>query len=331
MANPGVDATSSQVPESPLFDIKQVPGKGKGLVARIDIPTGTRIFREKPLLIARNMSPHMLQKDLEPKIKALAKDQQRQFLCLHNNFPGQYAFAGIVKTNALPCGSGAMVGAVYPTICLVNHSCMPNSHTNWNEDAGHETIHATRFIKAGEEITIAYDKGGTSDTRRASLKQSFGFDCDCPVCSLGIPELQASDTRRLQIQALDDAIGDPFRMRSSPAASLADCHSLLGVLDEEYGTGRAVLARLYYDAFQICIAHSDQARATVFAERAYKSRVVCEGEGSPLTQKMKRMMENPAGHPNFGGYSKNWKTSKSQVPKSLDAVDFEKWLWRQGR
>lgn len=154
------------------------------------------------------------------------------------------------------------------------------------------------------------------------------------MCSLPTVELRASDTRRLQIEALDAAIGDPFRMDADPAASLADCHSLLRLLDEEYEkTGRAVpqLARLYYDAFQICVAHSDQARATVLAEHAYKARIVCEGEDSPPTQKMKRMMENPASHPSFGALSRKWKTSRSHVPKNLDAVEFEKWLWRQGK
>lgn len=180
MVTLGVDTTSNAVPASPLFDIKEVAGKGKGLIVRIDIPMGTRILCEKPLLTARNMRSDMLQQDLVPKIKALTKDQQRQFLSLHNNFPGQYAFAGIVKTNALPCGSGAVVGGIYPTICLINHSCVPNSCNNWNEDTGHETIHATRFIKIGDEITISYDKGGSSDIRRAALKQVFGFDLQLP-------------------------------------------------------------------------------------------------------------------------------------------------------
>ncbi len=120
-------------------------------------------------------------------------------------------------------------------------------------------------------------------------------------------------------------------MINRPDDCLADCHSLLQVLEEEYHSGAgASIARLYYDAFQICITHGDQARASVFAGRGYKSRVICEGEDSPETRKVKNLMENPAGHINFG-VSTRWKTAKGLVPKGLDAGGFKRWLWRKGR
>lgn len=104
-----------------------------------------------------------------------------------------------------------------------------------------------------------------------------------------------------------------------PDDCLADCHSLLQVLEEEFhGGAGASIARLYYDAFQISITHSDQARAGVFARRGYKSRVICEGEDSPETQKVKKLMEYPANHRNFGASTK-WKTVKGLVPKGLDS------------
>jgi len=116
-----------------------------------------------------------------------------------------------------------------------------------------------------------------------------------------------------------------------PDDCLADCHSLLHVLEEEYGGGAgALMARLYYDAFQISITCGHWARASVFARRGYESRVVCEGEDSSETQKVKKLMENPAGHGNFGA-SRRWKTAKGLVPKGLDRNGFEMWLWRQGR
>jgi len=118
---------------------------------------------------------------------------------------------------------------------------------------------------------------------------------------------------------------------NKPDNSLADCHSLLQVLEEEYhGGAGALVARLYYDAFQISITHGDQARASVFAQRGHKSRVMCEGEDSPETRKMKNLMKNPTGHRN-SGVSTRWKMTKGLVPKGLDPVGFERWLWRQGR
>jgi len=157
------------------------------------------------------------------KLKAMPKMSQRQFLALHNNFPGRHPFSGIARTNALPCGSGAVVGGVYPTICLINHSCVPNAHNNWNGAEEHETIHAIRFIEKGAEITISYDRGGPSSARRAFLKESFGFTCTCSGCAIPASLLEASDSQRIRIQELDAAIGDPFRMMNSPQEGLQDC------------------------------------------------------------------------------------------------------------
>ena len=116
-----------------------------------------------------------------------------------------------------------------------------------------------------------------------------------------------------------------------PDDCLADCYSLLQVLEKEYhGGAGALIAKLYYDAFQISIVHADQARASVFAGRGYRSRVICEGEDSPDTRKVKDLMENPTRHMSFAA-STRWKTAKGSMPKGLDTVGFEKWLWRQGK
>lgn len=317
--------------EIPLFEIKDIPGKGKGLVARFNISRGTRILCEEPLLIIQPKPREELELLLATKLKVLSRASQRQFLSLHNNFPGKYPFSGIVKTNALPCGSGSLVGGIYPTACLINHSCIPNSHNSWNKNKEHETIYAIRPIKSGEEITISYDHGGPSSVRQRFLKESFGFTCTCSGCTLTPSSLQASDSRRTQIQSLDEAIGDPFRMMSHPHGSLQDCCSLLRVLEQEFdGYAGALVARLYYDAFQICIANKDQARASVFAERAYKARVICEGEDSPDTRRMKSLAFKPAVHSSFGVYSNQWQTSRESIPKGLDTVHFNRWLFRQG-
>lgn len=315
--------------ENPLFEVKEIPEKGKGLVARSDIAEGTRILCEKRLFTVRSRALEEVQRDIAAKIQALSREEQRQFFSLHNNFLGRFALAGIVKTNALPCGPDSPVGGVYLTACRINHSCLPNCHHNWNPDARHETIHAIRPIAAGEEITISYENGRPSAARRAFLSVSFGFDCECTKCSVDKPEREAGDARRILIERLDEAIGDPSRMMSRPVESLRDCHKLIQVLGEEFeGYAGALNARVYYDAFQVCIAHGDQARASVMAERAYKFRVACEGEDSPETKKVKGLSIKPADHASFGSYSMNWRSKKTMVPKGLDAAQFNRWLFK---
>ncbi|OKP09612.1 hypothetical protein PENSUB_5001, partial [Penicillium subrubescens] len=80
------------------------------------------------------------------QLKAMSRESLRQFLSLPNNFPGKCPFTGIVKVNALPCGSGSYVGGVYPTVSRINHSCILNAHNSWNSSKEQETIHAIRPI-----------------------------------------------------------------------------------------------------------------------------------------------------------------------------------------
>lgn len=278
------------------------------------------------------MAPNMRDRDemeifLALKLKVLSKAEVRQFLSLHNNYKGKNPFSGIMRTNALPCGSGTPVGGIYPTICLINHSCLPNAHSSWNDEEKHETIHATRPIKAGEEITISYEPGKKFADRQAFLKKEFGFECNCSQCSLPRHQRVASDARRLQMLHLDDVIVK--HVQTKPIESLRHCRRLLQVLEEEYGGGAAVLSAMaYYDALQICIAHGDRARASVFAERAYQSRLVCEGEDSSTTQEMKSLMLEPEKHVAYRLYSTKWKSAKDTVPKGLGAAEFETWLFK---
>ena len=312
-----------------LYEIMTIPGRGKGLVAKVDIPKGTRIICEKPLFTLRSSTLPSIHRLVAEKLKLLPKNKQREFLSLHNNFPGQYAFAGIFKTNALPCGPDSPVGGIYTTACLINHSCIPNAHNNWNEGSQHETIHAIKDILVGEEILISYVVDELSQARQRKLRESFGFQCSCELCSQPPHAIQASDQRRADIQRLDEKIGDPVAMMSSPQRSLAGCHDLLQILDEEFrGAAIALLPRLYYDAFQVSIAHGDQALASAFAERSYMSRVECEGEDSPATQWVKTLMQDPTKHSTFNAYSTRWRSTKTARPRNLDADRFDKWLWK---
>ncbi|KAG6002088.1 hypothetical protein E4U43_001178, partial [Claviceps pusilla] len=336
----GSSNNSNSSQNVPLYDIKDVPGKGRGLIARCDILKGTLVLVEKPLVIVPPIpSPafipaveEALKWNIADQLRQLSKEQVRQFLSLHNNHRGQelHPFLGIAQTNALPCGPDSSTGALYATACLINHSCRPNCGHSWNSEVKHETIYAIRDIAAGEEITIGYLESGSQAERAKSLKASFGFDCACELCRLPAAELRASDDRRAKMKQLDRAIGTPPRMAFQPRECLHDCHSLLQLLDAEYpGSATALHARAYHDAFQICIAHGDQARARIFAERSYEMNVLCGGEDSPETKNAKYLALRPADHPAFAMCSKNWMTSRNMVKKGVSAERFERWLWRE--
>jgi hypothetical protein len=161
---------------------------------------------------------------------------------------------------------------------------------------------------------------------RSNLKKSFGFDCTCELCSLSESARAASDDRQREIKRLDDLLGDGSRLFSHPDRCLEDVHTLLTLLEAENITDARV-PRAYYDAFQIAIAHGDQARARVFAQRAYEGRLCCEGDDSSLTARMKSLVARPAEHRLFGTSSR-WRLSENMIPKTLEGEKFEAWLWR---
>jgi hypothetical protein len=170
---------------------------------------------------------------------------------------------------------------------------------------------------------------GSTESRQARLKSAFGFDCKCKLCSSFLTKIRASDLRRRRIEVFDGLIGDKARVMMTPDRSLQDCHSLLHTLKLEFtGCAAPLLARLYYDAFQISITHGDEARAIAFAKRALRARISCEGEDSPEAKMMSSLVENPNQYPGYN-ISTKWKTAKGAAPKGLRADDFEKWLWRQ--
>jgi hypothetical protein len=292
------DATSK------LYILTPIPGKGQGLIAVQDISKGTRILFEKPLFrIPRfGLEQPAIEKVIISKLNLLSQDDQRTFLSLYNNTPGaSYPLAGIAKTNALPLGTDASEGGLFPEASRINHACLPNCQHTWNDNIGEETIHAVRRISKGKEITISCSDIGTFESRRCSLKKSFSFDCTCELCSLLEITRADSDNRQREIKQLDDLLGN----RSCLFSYLDRC--------------------LEDDAFQIAIAHGDQARARVFAQRAYEGRLCCEGDDSSLTARMKSLVARPAEHRLFGTSSR-WRLSEKTIPKTLEGEKFEAWL-----
>jgi SET domain len=315
----------------PAIEVKITETNGIGLFARCNINTGARILCERPLFTARFMSPEKMEPILTGKLQVLSNDDTYSFLNLYNNFPGPFLLSGIFKTNAHPCGFAQDISAVYATISRINHSCLPNAHTSWNENAGHETVYAIKPIPAGEEITIAYDQGGPREKRRGFLRDTHGFECNCKGCFLPAAELQASDARRTMIANLDVSLSTVFNKTTRPTEALRDCRLLLLTLEAEYGCCYGDLsAKVYYVACHICLTHGDQARANVFAWKAYNARILCEDDSSQAVLRIRSIALNPAEQAVFGQCSMDWKSTVHMVPKGLDAAAFEDWLFRGG-
>lgn len=73
----------------PMYAVEDVPGKGKGLIATMDIPQGTRIVSEKPVITVGRPIANMEQLEdcIYQQVSSLSKDQIREFLSLSNVYP----------------------------------------------------------------------------------------------------------------------------------------------------------------------------------------------------------------------------------------------------
>jgi hypothetical protein len=318
---------SPEKSDQEYFSLQSIPGKGKGLVAIRAIEPGTCILSEEPLLTTACItSIETQEKDLATALRSLSKDGQRAFLSLHNNHPGKNPLSNIIRTNAYPLGPNSDIGGLFPKIARINHSCLPNTQHSWNSILQKQTVYVVRPISEGDEITLSYSAGGPSKIRKATLKEYFGFDCTCNLCSLPPAKLAASDARWSQMETLDAAIGNPKRVMMAPDKALADCKKLFAVYKKE-GVADTRIPRLWYDAFQICAMHGDQARCRVFARKGAESRVLCQGEISEDARSMTELSEDPKKAENFEDGM--WKSGPEKAPTGLSEEAFEKWLWRE--
>ncbi|KAK7418595.1 hypothetical protein QQZ08_011179 [Neonectria magnoliae] len=321
-----------------MVTIREVPGKGKGLVAAQKIPKGTRLLSEEPIIRIPEDAPDnpSLRASIRRQVESLTDEQRRSFLDMHNTYPGSMStnspshYLGIIRTNALPMDDTTECG-IFLSACRINHACDNNAQKGWNEAIKRHTIHALRDIDKDEEITISYL--GVIKNRKArqeDIQRKFGFTCSCRLCSLP-PHLSAESDRRLdEILKLDGLIGKAGVLGTiitAPKRVLRHVDQQIQLYNEQ-GPSDAGLSRAFFDAAQIAAINGDLARARVFAERAASAWLVAEGADNPIVLKAKAFAQDPSTYDIYG-FSTAWKTSVDDIPHDLDATEFEDWLWRR--
>jgi SET domain-containing protein len=103
-----------------MLEVREAPGKGRGVFARMDIPEGTEIERV-PLIIVNEEE-------------------------VENSILMNYVFVWTKKTVAVALGYGSMY----------NHSYSPNAR--YHDGRNHTKVFtAIKDIAAGEEITVNYN------------------------------------------------------------------------------------------------------------------------------------------------------------------------------
>jgi hypothetical protein len=317
------------------YAIKEIPGKGKGLIATKDIPAGTRIVSEEAIIDSGRevASMHQLQIRIYQKFSSLREDQQREFLSMHNVYPysnSMQRYCGIFRTNALPFGPGINVAGIFPHACRINHACDNNASNFWSASLNQITIQAVRDIRKGEEITISYLKSFENrQTRQEQLQDSFKFTCSCSLCSLPSDQSRGIDLNLDRVHQIDGIIAE-----GGVEGLVLDPQQMLSYVDEQVRIWSGIqsntvgLARAYPDAFELAVANGDLARARIFAERLVPLYLIAIGDDSDNVIRYSNFVQDPT-KSQYYGMSMRWKTAWDDVPRGLQPEQFEDWLWRR--
>ncbi|XP_030481836.2 methyltransferase FGSG_00040 [Cannabis sativa] len=81
--------------------------------------------------------------------------------------------------------------------CFINHSCVPNARRVHVGD--YVLVHASRDVKAGEEITFAYFDVLSPLGKRKEMCKSWGFDCACKRCKFEEEISSRQEMREVEI------------------------------------------------------------------------------------------------------------------------------------
>ncbi|KAK4618381.1 SET domain-containing protein 5 [Fulvia fulva] len=314
-------------PDAP-FEFQLSRHKGYGLFATRDIKAGTRVICEKALIATPTVdtidtivtqleaiSPE--QRELYTELsyhKRAVNTKQRSVLRKHLATQHQYTgkaldaaledyvkMAAIYFTNAVQMGGKAQWGAgLFLTYSRVNHSCRPNLANTYNATLGMLTVHATRDIKAGEELTTTYILNvRTKEQRQEQLQTGWGFKCQCELCTGHDKEVAASETRRERMFEIDQGLAifennNPLIRSHAPGSfpkstleALAWSEELVSLLKQEQIFGMD-LAQTYRECSKYSLAEGLYSKAIGYAKAELDVEKVCVGEE---TEHLKEGME----------------------------------------
>lgn len=176
------------------------------------------------------------------------------------------------------------------------------------------------------EITISYLGSHIDeafDKRQAYLLKQYVFQCTCSACTLPPKERAIDDSERASIRDMDAILGRGMLLMNNPAKALKYCRGLLR-LRTAHHRGREI-HRTYYDAFQVCVAHGDKARASAFMQLNNEFVEMFDGKDA-VTAEKKRLALNPEGHRLFEMCSRRWRYNAG-AQKKKGEEGFEEWLW----
>jgi hypothetical protein len=190
---------------------KFIPGKGIGVRATAPLEYGEKLSSFTPVLLSyldeQSLTPLEREHYLRTAIDQLPTPTRLKFLDLTRIYDDdRIEVQDIIKANSFELQVGGVMHlAVFPENSRFNHDCAPNTQYYMDAERLTHVIHATREVREGEELSIAYvDPFRSSRKRGYHLKAAFHFMCGCERCS----NPDESDANTARIHSLQEAFHD---------------------------------------------------------------------------------------------------------------------------
>ncbi|WYZ42423.1 hypothetical protein EsH8_VI_000122 [Colletotrichum jinshuiense] len=253
-------------------EVKDSPGRGRGLFATCDIPAGETIMCEKAFCVVWGhesealtamtydvrddrirVAPVGLSKATVQKLLRNSS-QIEKVMDLYGDYQDDNKIApetdegpvvdvfrvhDIVSRNAFgPGGQYGEEGArnastgLWIWAAYINHSCIANAKKEYVGDL--MVLRAVRAISAGEEIFHSYDESSDYETRKAALMTTWGFECSCALCTAEKTDDPAVRKKRQQLATEADEFVAGVPWANTKRLAIAKAQRLAREIDATY-------------------------------------------------------------------------------------------------
>ncbi|KAF2848569.1 SET domain-containing protein [Plenodomus tracheiphilus IPT5] len=266
--NPRVDAATF----TSNTEIKDSPGRGRGLFATRDIGVGEIVMGEKPLCVVWGheseaftamtydlrddkirFSPVGLTKAIVQRLHS-NPSQIEAVMDLYGDWQGDekgieqseegpavdvFRVHDIMSRNAFhPGNQFGNDTARNPSTGLwvyaayINHSCIANAKKEYFGDL--MLIRATRPIKKGEEIFHSYQDSLDYEARQTALMTTWGFECNCELCTAEKADGKQVRDKRMELAGEAEAFVEKTPWAGARRLAIRKAQRLAQSMNETY-------------------------------------------------------------------------------------------------
>ncbi|TLD05442.1 uncharacterized protein PgNI_09231 [Pyricularia grisea] len=264
------------------YEIRELPGRGKGVVATRAIRRWETVMVQFPSLVLLMdfweavESPKQSRRLLNKALRQLPVEEKGRIMALARNGGFQSQIEDVLRTNIFGIDLGGVLHmGLFVQGSRINHNCQPNVYWKYDTKTMAQEVVALRDIEEGEELTHSYvTLGGSRNQRREELR-AWGFECKCALCSAPPHEVELSDKRREKLNDLGIRLREAKDISPKKVTRLVD---EMGALIENERLYPQVV--VYYTlAAQAFSKAGDRVRARDFARLAEEAWMLFQGEG----------------------------------------------------